>query len=160
MQEYVENQTIAISLKASKLTAKILAKAFMAVLRKIQKDHTAKAKQPQGRQSVKRLTGRYDAKAIPINGATRLFDQVIKEKNLKVDYSFMKTGPEKYLLLFKAEQVDTIMAAFAEYTNRVMARARDKRPPIREQLNNFGEQARSTPPREQERKREVIRDER
>ena len=155
MQEQIENQTIALTVKASKLTVKALAKIFTVSLRKIQKDQAAKAKKPHGRQSVKRLTGRYDAKSLPLTEGTRLFDQVIKENNLKVDYAFMDNGPGKYLLLFKAQQVDTITAAFAEYTSRVMAKAKDKRPPIREQLKDLGDQARSRP-MEHERKREVV----
>ena len=158
MQEDIENKTIALSIKATQLTAKGLAKAFMAVLRKIQKDQAEKAKLPHGRQSVERLTGRYDAKAIPLTEGTKLFDQVIKENNLKVDYAFLENGPGKHLLLFKAEQVDTITAAFAKYSERVMNRAKDKRPPIREQLKRFQEQAeRIKPTRQKERIKEAVR---
>lgn len=157
MQEDVERRTVALSVNATKLTSRAMAKAFVAALRKIQKHRAAKVQEPQGRQSVKRLTRRHDAKSIPLNGATRLFDQVVKEKKLKVDYAFYKTGPDKYLLFFKAGQADTITAAFSEYAKRVMTKSRGVN--IGAQLRSFEEQAR-TQPRQQERKREAVRDER
>jgi len=43
LQEDIENKTIALTIKATQLTAKGLAKAFMTVLRKIQKDQAEKA---------------------------------------------------------------------------------------------------------------------
>ena len=155
MQEEITNKTVAVSVQAAKLTGKVLAKALAVAYRKIQKDMTEKAKQPQGRQSVKRLTGRYDAKTMPLNEDTKLFDQVIKEKNLKVDYAFMPNGPGKHLLLFKAAQVDTITAAFAEYTSRYMARSKEKRPSILENIKKHSERARTRPPKE--RVREAVR---
>ena len=42
MQEQVDREAIAITLKASKLTAKVLAVVFKAVVRKIQKVSTPK----------------------------------------------------------------------------------------------------------------------
>lgn len=156
MQEDVERRTVAISVSATKLTGKVLA-AFQAVLRKIQKEQQKAAAKPQGRQSVKKLTGRFDAKSIPMHGATRLFDLVVKEKNLKVDYAFYKTGPKKYLLFFKAGQADAITAAFSEYTKRVMGKSRQ--PSIREQLRSFAEKAHSKP-RQRERTKEAVRDDR
>jgi len=157
LQEEIENKTVAISVQAAKLTGKVLAKACAAAYRKIQKDMAENAKRPQGRQSVKRLTGRYDAKTMPLNEDTKLFDQVIKEKNLKVDYAFMPNGPGKHLLLFKAAQIDTITAAFAEYTSRYMARSKEKRPSIKKELEKHGkrERTRTKPPKEL--KREAVR---
>lgn len=160
MQEEIENKTVAVTVQATKLTGKVLAKALAAAYRKIKKGMDEKAKQPKGRQSVKRLTGRYDAKAMPLNEDTKLFDQVIKEKNLKVDYAFMPNGPGKFLLLFKAEQSDTITAAFAEYTSRYMARSKEKRPSILQQIKKHDEREQAKPPRVRERKREAVRSDR
>jgi len=157
MQEDIERRTVAVTITATKLTAKTLAKALAAVMRKIQKEHH-KAQTPQGKQSVKKLMNhRVSTSALPLDGETQLFDQVARKYN--VDYAFHKTGPKKYLLFFKAGQADAITAAFSEYTKLVLGRAKDKRPSILEQLKSFGEQARSKP-REHERKREAARDER
>ena len=157
MQEDVERRTVAVSVTATKLTGKVIARALSAVLRKIQKEHR-KGQAPQGRQSVKKLMNHGVAtNSLPLDGDTRLFDQVARKYN--VDYAFHKTGPDKYLLFFKAGQADAITACFSEYTKRVMAKAKDKRPPILEQLKKFGEQARSRP-RQHERTREAARDDR
>ena len=157
MQEDVERRTVAVSLTATRLTAKVLAKALLAVLRKIQKEHR-KAQTPQGRQTVKKLMNHgVSTNSLPLTGETKLFDLVARKCN--VDYAFHKNGPGKYLLFFKSGQADAITACFSEYTKLVIGRAKDKRPPILEQLKQFAERARSKP-REHEHKREAARDER
>jgi hypothetical protein len=149
---------VAITVRATKLTAQALAKILEAALRKIQNDQAKKALEPQGRQSVKKLTSRFDTQNMPLTDGIKLFDQVIKEKNLKVDYAFMKAGG-KNLLLFKAAQADEITAAFAEYTSRVMSKAKGKQAPILDQLKQAGELVRAQP-QQRERSREAVRDER
>ena len=157
MQEEVDNRAVALTVKASKLTAKALYLVLRATLRKIKKAHN-KAKTPHGRQSVRKLMKHGVATStIPLDGDTRLFDYVARKWN--VDYSFHKTGHNKYLLLFKSGQADAITAAFSDYTKIYMKRAKDKRPPILEQLKKHSEQSRSRP-REHERKREVTHDDR
>ncbi|MEN6314051.1 MAG: PcfB family protein [Clostridiaceae bacterium] len=157
MQEDIERRAIAVTVTASKLTAKVLAKALAAVLRKIQKEYH-KAQTPQGKQSVKKLMNhRVSTNALPLDGETKLFDRVARKYN--VDYAFHKIGPKKYLLFFKSAQADAITAAFSEYTKLVLGRGKSKRPSILQQLKQFGERARSRP-REQERKREVAHEDR
>ena len=158
MQEQVEREAIAVTLKASKLTAKGLAKALMAVVRKIQKTHN-ETEAPHGRQSVKELMKHnVPTSTIPIEGDRGLFDKVARK--WEVDYAFHKTGPDKYLLLFKSGQADAITAAFSEYSNLVMKRARDKRPPIMDEMNKAKERVDRERPKHKERKREreAVRD--
>ena len=158
MQEDIENRMVALTVKTTKLTARALAKVLAAVLRYMQKRHQ-QAQAPQGRQSVKQLMRQgVSTSTIPLNGDTRLFDRVARKWN--VDYSFHKTGPKQYLLLFKAGQADAITAAFAEYTKRFMARARDRHVPIREQVKQAARQAERGRPQQRERTREAARDER
>lgn len=157
MQEDIERRAVAVSLTASKLTAKGLAKALAAVLRKIQKEYH-RAQTPQGKQSVRKLMNhRVATNALPLDEETRLFDRVARKYN--VDYAFHKTGSKKYLLFFKSAQADAITAAFSEYTKLVLRRGKSKRPSILQQLKQFGEKARLRP-REQERKREVAHEDR
>lgn len=54
MQEDIERRTVALSVNATKLTGRTLAKVLEAALRQIQKSHQ-KRQTPQGRQSVKKL---------------------------------------------------------------------------------------------------------
>ena len=157
MQEDTERRSIAITLTASKLTAKGLAKALMAALRKIQQTHR-EAQTPDGRQSVKKLMNHnVNTNSIPLDGETRLFDRVARKWN--VDYAFKKTEPGKYLLFFKAGQADVITACFSEYPKQMMRRKKENRPSIQAQLKHYGEQVRQRP-RERELKREVVRDDR
>ena len=157
MQEDVERRTVALTVNASKLTSRVLAKALAALLHKIQKEHH-KAQTPQGKQSVKKLMNHgVPTNSLPLDGETKLFDQVARKYN--VDYSFHKTGPNKHLLFFKAGQADAITACFSEYTKLAMTRAKHKRPSILEQLKKFTDRERAKP-RQKERTKEAARDER
>ena len=87
-------------MKASKLTARDLAYVLRAIGRKIAKHHRVK-QTPHGKQSVKKLMAHgASASSIELSGDTKLFDRVARKWN--VDYAFYKTGPDKYLLFFKA----------------------------------------------------------
>ena len=155
MHEEVTERTVALSVRAGKLTARVLARAFEVSLRNFQQERRARLT-PHGRQSVRKLMNHgVSTNSLPLNGETRLFDRVARKYN--VDYAFYKTGPGKYLLFFKAGQADAITAAFAEYTKLVMRRARGTRPSILAQLRKFGDMVR-TRPRVHERKREATRD--
>ena len=143
MQEDIENRTVALSVKTAKLTAKGLARILAAAVQTIQKERQ-KAQTPHGKQSVKKLMNHGVAtNSIPLDGETRLFDRVARKWN--VDYSFHKTGPKQYLLLFKTGQADAITQCFADYTKLYMAKEKDKRPPIRELLKQLKEQIRFMP---------------
>jgi hypothetical protein len=157
MQEDIERRTVALSVNATKLTGRVLAKILTAALRKIQKDYQ-KAQIPQGRQSVKKLMNHgVSTKSIDLSGDTKLFDRVARKYN--VDYAFHQTGPKKYLLFFKAGQADAITACFGEYSKLVLNRGKNRRPSILEQLKAFSDKER-TKPRQRERKREAVRHER
>ena len=152
MQEQVDREAIAITVKASKLTAQVLAKIFVAVVKKIEKEHQ-KAQTPHGKQSIKKLMNHnVDTDNIPIEGDRGLFDKVARDWH--VDYAFKKTGPDKYLLLFKCGQSGHIKECLAEYAGEVMKRARDKRPPIMERLDKAAERVERERPKHKEHKRE------
>ena len=70
MQEEVNQKTVALSIRTTKLTGKVLAAALGKVVRALQKHHR-KALTPQGRQSVKKLMNHYGGKsAIPRTSET------------------------------------------------------------------------------------------
>ena len=157
-QEQIERESIGISLKASKLTSQVLAKALAATAKKIKKVHQ-NAKTPQGCQSVKKLMNhKCPTNTIPIEGDRGLFEKVARK--WKVDYAFHKTGKDKYLLLFKSGQADAITACFSEYSAQVIKRARDNRPPVMEVMQRAAERAERENPaqRERTRQREVARE--
>ena len=145
-------------MKASKLTARGLAYVLRAIGRKIAKHHRAK-QTPHGKQSVKKLMAHgASASSIELSGDSKLFDRVARKWN--VDYAFYKTGPDKYLLFFKAGQADAMTACFSEYSRRLLEQSKSSRIPIREQLKKAAEQLVKEPPKTQERTKEVVREER
>ena len=135
-------------MKASKLTARGLAYVLRAIGRKIAKHHRAK-QTPHGKQSVKKLMAHgASASSIELSGDTKLFDRVARKWN--VDYAFYKTGPDKYLLFFKAGQADAMTACFSEYSRKVLNKSKSRRIPIRDQLKRASEQLAQERPRPKE----------
>ena len=63
MQEEVNQKTVTLSIRTTKLTGKVLAAALGKVARALQKHHR-KALTPQGRQSVKKLMNHYGGKSV------------------------------------------------------------------------------------------------
>ena len=77
-----------------------------AVGRKIAKEHRAR-QIPHGKQTVKQLMRHgVSTNSLELSGDTKSFDRVARKWN--VDYAFYKTGPDKYLLFFKAGQADQV----------------------------------------------------
>lgn len=158
IDEDVSRRTIALSIRTGKLTARGLAYVLRAAGRKIQKEYRAR-QTPHGRQSVKKLMAHGAAtNSIELTGAPKEFDRVARKWN--VDYAFYKTGPDKYLLFFKAGQADAITACFERYSRRLLEQSKSSRIPIREQLKKAAEQLVKEPPKTQERTKEVVREER
>lgn len=157
VDEDVSRRTIALSIKASKLTARVLAQALQAAGRQITKAHR-EHQTPHGRQTVRQLMAHGAAtNSIEIE-APRQFDRVARRFN--VDYAFYKTGPDKYLLFFKSGQADAVTACFSEYSKRLLKRSKSNRVPIREQLKRAEEQLAKEKPRKKERVKEAAREDR
>ena len=96
--------------------------------------------------------------SIELSGDTKSFDRVARRFN--VDYAFYKTGPDKYLLFFKAGQADAITACFSEYSRKVLSKQKSSRVPIREQLQKAAEQLAKEKPKKKERVKEAVREDR
>ena len=153
IDEEISRSTIAISVRASKLTARGLAYALGEAAKKIRKSQA-----PQGKQTVKQLLRHGgEASAIDLPGRAKGFDRVARRWG--VDYAIKRVEKGKYLLFFKAKQVDAITGCFSEYSRRMMNRGRDRRVPLREQLKRAQELVRDQP-RQKERTKEAEREER
>ena len=154
----MSRRTIAVSMKAGKLTARSLAYVLRAVGRKIAKEYRA-SKTPHGKQTVKKLMAHSGEKnSIELSGDTKQFDRVARKWN--VDYAFYQTGPDKYLLFFKSQQADAITACFSEYSKKVLDKTKSQRIPIREQLKRAAEQIVQHKPRQKERAKEATHEDR
>ena len=88
----------------------------------------------------------------------KLFDRMARRFN--VDYAFYQTGPDKYLLFFKAGQADAITACFESYSRKLLGKSKSSRIPIREQLKRAADQLAKEKTKTKERAKEVIREER
>lgn len=153
IDEEISRSTIAISVRASKLTAWGLAYALGEAAKKIRKSQA-----PQGKQTVKQLLRHGgEASAIDLPGRAKDFDRVARRWG--VDYAIKRVEKGKYLLFFKAKQADAITGCFSEYSRRMMNRGRDRRVPLREQLKHAQELVRDQP-RQKERTKEAEREER
>ena len=145
-------------MKASKLTARGLAYVVRAVGRKIAKAHRAK-QTPHGKQTVKKLMAHgTSTNSLELSGDTKLFDRVARKWN--VDYAFYQTGPDKYLLFFKAGQADAMTACFSEYSKRLLKRTKSDKLPIREQLKRAAAALARQPARKRERTKEAAHEDR
>ena len=154
MQEEVNQRTMALSIRASKLTGKVLAAAFSKVVRAAKKHHQ-KALTPKGRQSVKKLMNHYgDKTSIPYVGAPKDFDRIAKI--FEVDYAFRKVSPGHYLLFFKAAQAGDITQVMQKYSEKVLHKGKEQ-PSILGQLRKFTELIKAKP-KEKQRTREAVKD--
>ena len=153
IDEEISRSTIAISVRASQLTARCLAYALGEAAKKIRKSQA-----PQGKQTVKQLLRHGgEASAIDLPGRVKDFDRVARRWG--VDYAIKRVEKGKYLLFFKAKQADAITGCFSEYSRRMMNRGRDRRVPLREQLKRAQKLVRNQP-RQKERTKEAEREER
>lgn len=104
MQEEVENKSVAISIKATKLTANVLKAALLKALAEMEK----KQKNPKvykGKQSVKHLVRQgVGVSNIEItDGNIKSFEKVARKYG--IDFALKKdvsTQPPRYLVFFKA----------------------------------------------------------
>lgn len=129
-----------------------------AVGRKIAKEHRAR-QIPHGKQTVKQLMRHgVSTNSLELSGDTKSFDRVARKWN--VDYAFYKTGPDKYLLFFKAGQADAMTACFSEYSKKVLNKSKSRRIPIRDQIKRAGDQLTREKPKQRERVKEAVHENR
>lgn len=132
MQEEVTQKSIAITFRASRLTADVLMKAFKAYLA-----HRKHREPSHGKISVKKLLAQNQgAKSIEITDENiRPFIRIAGKYNVDFSVKRDRTAvPPKYLVFFKAKDADLIVQAFKEFVRanekkkqRVSLRAKIKR---------------------------------
>ena len=157
IDEDVSRRTIAVSIKTTKLTGRVLAQACLAVGRKIKKAHRAR-QTPHGKQTVRQLMGHGAATNSIEVESPKDFDRVARKWN--VDYAFYQVAPDKHLLFFKAGQADAITACFSEYSKRLLKRTKSAKAPIREQIKEAAAEAARQPAQKLERTKEAVHEDR
>ena len=135
VQEDVNQKTVAISVKATKLTGRLLAKAIAAALRKMRQARDS----PHGKQTVKQLArqnvGMQSIEVTDDNIGG--FEKYARKYG--VDFALKRDNgtPPKWLVFFKARDADALTAAFTEFSRDTLKRA--NRPSVLEAMRSFKE---------------------
>jgi len=138
IQEEIDNKSVALYIKAGKLTSQVLAKAMLATLRKIQKARDA----PKvGEQSLKQLSKGGTLSSVEITDDNiKDFDPIARKYG--IGYALQKddsTVPPRWLVLFKCKDADAMEAAFKEFCKKTLAKEADKKPSVREAVREHRE---------------------
>lgn len=144
MQDEVSEKVIALCINGGKISARILKETLEKALADMerssqQRNNSTKIEKKQtvnrGKQSLKKLAGNgVQLSNIEVtDGNIKSFAKCARKYN--VDYSIKKdksVTPPRYFVFFRAKDVDTITAAFKEYTGRTLNKA--KKPSVRQKL--------------------------
>ena len=144
MQEEVENKVVVMITNCSKLTARELRQALSKLLAAWKQSNRAKealqkqAKDvtPRGKMTVKELAAKDKGmQSIEVNDSNiGSFNCVARKYG--IDFAPYKVkGEKKYLIFFKAPDVDAMTAAFTEYTQKEVKKA--SRSSIRQRLTEL-----------------------
>lgn len=141
MQEEVNNKVISLSIRTAKITADLLRATIQKYLADMEKQKARAASepkkqtQPKGKQSLKKMMDQgSELKNIEItDNNIRSFDRVARKYGIA--YSLKKdisVEPPKYMVFFKAKDVDVMTAAFKEYAGINLKKS--KRVSVRKKL--------------------------
>ena len=127
MQEQVNEKTVALTVKASKITGRLLAQAMRAFLKKA-REPTHK----NGKQSIKSLTKQgASLSSIGIDSDNiGSFNRIARKYS--VDFALKRDDAEptpKWIVFFKAKDSDAITAAFTEYS-KILLKQKDRKPSL------------------------------
>ncbi len=132
MQEQINEKSVSLIIRGTKLTGTMLAKSINKIL--LERKKQKQTKLYQGKQSVKNL----------IKQGAGVSNIEITDSNIKsfeitarkygVDFALKKdktVSPPKWLVFFKARDVDALTAAFKEYSAKTLKKsARKSRPSV------------------------------
>lgn len=147
MQEEVNEKTIALSIRGGKVTANILKAALVKLLREMEKSKNKSQQKSQEKAVEKTDVVKHGKQSLDsmMKDGSQLTNIEITDNNIRsfervarkygIDYSLKKdksVDPPKYLVFFKAKDVDVMTAAFKEYTGVTLQKGR--KPSIRKRL--------------------------
>ena len=132
MQEEVEQKTFSIVVSTTKLTARTILNAGKAAIQQQQ------AKMAGGKQSVRMLLRQNrGVSSVEIDKTNiRGFERYAKKYG--IDYAIRKDNsemPPRYLVFFKAPDVEAFNAAFKKYSASLLSKT--KRPSVLEKLHEL-----------------------
>lgn len=142
MQEEVNEKTIALAVRTTKMTASVLKAAMIQFLnQKAKQKHSVKNQPAQkaepmaGKQTMRKLMKQNTQLAnIEItDGNIRSFERIARKYH--IDFSLKKDSslsPPRYLVFFKAKDVDVMQSAFREYAGKQLKKT--KKPSVLKRL--------------------------
>ena len=141
MQDEVNEKTVALSIKAVKLTAALLQAAIKKMLAEGKKQLDKQAT-PHGKQTLKQLMKQNAGVSnIEITDSNiTAFESTAKKYG--VDFALKKDAtetPPRYLVFFKGKDADVLTAAFKEFSAKKLTQ--EQKPSIRKALAAFKEKA-------------------
>lgn len=141
MQDEVNEKTVALSIKAVKLTAALLQAAIKKMLAEGKKQLDKQAT-PHGKQTLKQLMKQNAGVSnIEITDSNiKAFESTAKKYG--VDFALKKDAtetPPRYLVFFKGMDADVLTAAFKEFSAKKLTQ--EQKPSIRKALAAFKEKA-------------------
>ena len=156
MQDEINSKTVALAInvgkKGARLTADMLKAAMRKYLRGREQKKTAKRQEKQheklygkhGKQTVAELMKQNQGLTnIEVTDSNiKSFERVANKYN--IDFALKKdieSEKPRYIVFFKARDVDVMTAAFKEYSSRAVMK--DKKPSIRQLLKKALEKSRS-----------------
>lgn len=165
MQEEVNEKTIALSVRAAKMTGSVLKAAmrkFLSEQEKAKQKHSAKTAQkqaekkaevPKGKQTMKQLMGQNTqlTNIEVTDGNIKSFERIARK--YQIDFSLKKDAslsPPKYIVFFKAKDVDVMTSAFKEYSAEQLKKT--AKPSLRKRLSKAIQQSRKQHRQKQRRK--------
>ena len=158
MSDEVNDKTVGLIINGGKISARILKQSLIILLREMEQNVRRKQHQnvkAYGKQSMRSLQSQN----------TELTNIEITDKNIRsferyarkygIDYALKKdkqSEPPRYVVFFKGRDVDTMKAAFKEYTQYELNR--EKKPSLRKNLARMVERAAKQQEREKAKKRD------
>ena len=116
MQDEINEKVIALSIRGTKITARILQKAIKAILAEVEKGLKKKQQTiPHGKQTLKQLMRQNAGVSnIEITGDNiKAFEHTAKKYG--IDFA-LKKADGNYLVFFKGRDADVLMSAFKEFS--------------------------------------------
>lgn len=166
MQEEMNEKTVSLIIRGTKVTAVVLKDAMKMFLRQTsnRESNGRDGKGTSEKQKQVSQTGKTSLRKMMKEGS-ELSNIEISDENIKsfekiarkysMQFSLMKDkshDPPRYLVFFKARDVNVMQAAFREYTGVTLNRK--TRPSIRKKLQNVIAQQRKAKHREREKTHE------
>jgi len=142
LHEEVNEKSIALAVKAGKMTASVLANAMQKYLNRTKSGKVKGEKYEPGKISMKQLaaeTGGNVANIEISDKNIKAFDPIARKYGIR--YKLMKAGNGRHYVFFNGRSADAMTAAFKEFTAKQTRKA--SRPSVLSELRKLIEQVKN-----------------